>query len=248
MDWYRLVRPVLGRAAGNARHVVPRLNGQGPTALEPSRHSRLTAVIRRSRQSEVAEAPNVLGEEVGGLRDGLLGIERIHKSPLGGGPRHELRDTLSPGRTDGTRPEAAFLPDEPREEGNREIVRLRRGLDHSAQRLLDGFRPGRRRCLLSGGETARQKQPDRQSDLAHGLAFLSERAPCRITIHRCKIGVSLQLESSGIAIDPRSTSDAGFSNNQEHHEPPFRSNRSRVVSSWAAMNSARSASPPARTE
>ena len=39
------------------------------------------------------------------------------------GARHELRDPLRPGRADGVRPETTFLPYQPPEEMNRQVVR-----------------------------------------------------------------------------------------------------------------------------
>ena len=90
----RSVRPVVRRAAGDRRDIVARLARQPAAAREPRLHARRTAVVGRSRKPEIAEAPSQVVEQFGGLRDRLLGIERVGEPALGGGPRHELRHAL----------------------------------------------------------------------------------------------------------------------------------------------------------
>ena len=48
-------------------------------------------------------------EKVGGLRDRLLGIERIRETALHGGPGHELSHALRAGRAHDAHAKAAFL-------------------------------------------------------------------------------------------------------------------------------------------
>jgi hypothetical protein len=51
--------------------------------------------------------------------DGLFWVERIGQPSLLCRSRHELRNALRTSPADGSRPEAAFLPDKPRQKGNR---------------------------------------------------------------------------------------------------------------------------------
>ena len=130
-------RPFVGRNPGNGLDVIARLGGQRSSARHPIAYPLRAGIIGGSRQPEIAELAPQLAQEFRRLRQRLDGIERIEQSAFRRGPRHELGDALGAGaaaraRTDGAGLKPAFLPDHPREELKRQIVRTRRRFDHQA--------------------------------------------------------------------------------------------------------------------
>ena len=152
------------------KHIGARLGRQIAVAGEPVGEARRTAVIGRRRQSEIAEALGEFGEQSGGLRNGLFRIERIGKATFVRRSRHELGDALGAGRADDARPETALLPDEPRQENDRQPVGVGGGLDQAADGFLDRLagrmlRSGRK-ALLRGQSEAASARRERSSPAA----------------------------------------------------------------------------------
>jgi hypothetical protein len=77
----------------------------------------------------------------------LLRIEWVSKASLGRGARHELGDTLRARRARHPRPKAAFLPNQAREEVDRQLMLSCRPINQSAERLINGLCSSGRGCF-----------------------------------------------------------------------------------------------------
>jgi len=152
-----------------------RLSRQRAPAREPGLHACRPAIVGGGRQTQIAEALAQIGKQFGRFRDRLLGIERIGEPALGRRSGHELCDALRACAARDAGPEAAFLPDQPREEIDRHAARCRGAFDHAAQGLIDGFVLPRRNRRWHG------RQPDhgKNRKSAHGCstAFLGSTTP-----------------------------------------------------------------------
>ena len=148
-------RPLVGRDPGDGLHVVLRFRRQGAPAREPVAHPLRAGIVGRRRQAEIAELVGELAQELGRFRQRLHRVERIEQPALRRGARHELGDALGAlaaarARSDDAGLEPALLPDHPREEFERQVVRARRRLDHQAHGFAQIGIRGRRRAAAGG--------------------------------------------------------------------------------------------------
>ena len=149
-------RPLVGRQPGDGEHVVARLRRQGAPAREPVAHPLRAGIVGGRRQPEIAELVGELAQELGRFRQRLHRVERIEQPALRRGARHELGDALGAlaaarARADHAGLEPALLPDHPREEFERQVVRARRRLDHQAHGFAQIGIRGRPRAAAGGG-------------------------------------------------------------------------------------------------
>src|SRR5262245_13886889 len=110
------LHPFLHGPAGNDLDVVARLAGQLAATMEPVLHPAGSGIVGCRSQSQIAELLAQLLEPPRRVTQRLAGLEWIGKSARACRLRHELCDPPRTLRADRTRIEAAFLPDQPREE------------------------------------------------------------------------------------------------------------------------------------
>ena len=120
---------------GQDHHVILGFGREVAGALKPPRHPRCARVVGGGGETEISEPLPEICQKLRRLWDGGLGIVRIGKPALGGGGRHELRNAARANRAHGVGAKAAFLPDQPAQEPDRESIRARRGIDDPANRL-----------------------------------------------------------------------------------------------------------------
>ena len=108
-------------------------------AGEPMGDAGRAAIIGRGGKTEIAEALREFGQKLCGFGDRRFGIERIGEPAIGGGSGHELRDALRAGWTDRVGSKAAFLPDQPCQERDRQTLSSGRRFDKTADGCFDGF-------------------------------------------------------------------------------------------------------------
>ena len=116
-------------------------------AREPDRDTVGTRVVGGGGQAEIAETPLEVDEKFSGFWYRFFGIEGIGEAMLVSRPRHELRHALRACRTDDVGSEAAFPPDQPRQERDRKTPSSSRRLDKAADGRFDRFRLARNRAL-----------------------------------------------------------------------------------------------------
>src|SRR5579872_5681564 len=100
---------------------------------QPLAHPVGPGIVSGGGEAEIAERVAKLAEVARRFAQGGGWLERIEQAARGGGKGHELGDALRAGRALRVRVEFAFLPDQAREEGHRQIVLNGEGVQHAAK-------------------------------------------------------------------------------------------------------------------
>ena len=128
---------VLGGMTGDVADICSRLARQSLAGKEPD-HPAGAGIVARRSEPPIAETFVQFGKVIGRGRDGAQRIERIDQATIGGGARHELRDTQRAHRTDRVHLEARLLVDEPCKKSGRHADPLRFAL-HQGANLPDAL-------------------------------------------------------------------------------------------------------------
>src|SRR3569832_1947283 len=137
--------------AGDDPHIGPRFSRKLPAVVLLIVNPTRPRIEGRRRKAEISGLAVQVVQQLTGLADRFKRIKGIFQTAQPRGARHELRDALRALPADRVRREAAFLPDETREEIDRQSV----GRGRRRKRLADvsrGWLQGRRwfRLLIFG--------------------------------------------------------------------------------------------------
>ena len=163
--------PVLDRMTGQDRDVVLCFGSKVARALKPTRHAGCARVIGGGGEAKISKPLPETGQKLRRLGDRGLRVVRIGEPALGGCRRHELCNAARPSRAHGVGAEAAFLPDQPAQELDRESMGPRRCIDDPANRV-DGRTVRRQSCKRSEQDQNRQSSEGRPLRHCLGLPFI----------------------------------------------------------------------------